>query len=325
MLINEMAKDLGILRENLEDENSWQYRVKYSVLGLQLLASLYDKNDDLIVEDETLGNTVSHQHVTSRISRLAQVYGLTEYDTEKVLELYKKTGYVLSKRNRLAYPKVTNAWIDGTHLIRGIHPSKADKVSGISMMMKTGISNDVSLDEMFGIPQLKITEWFATLLKTITNWRAFTDGGDVEYLNTADSANKGYWSGNLPECGEQTLCRSNDKLHYWILANTSGSIKCAMLPGWRTRDSEYYRIAIALRILAKNAPKVLIKKHRYTASIRYDYLLPPAEQNFIELCSWRENETDKDYKQRIHRVIAIELCQSISSIFTKMEYVIEEE
>jgi len=91
MLINEMAKDLGIFRENNEDENSWQYRVKYSTLGLQLLASLYDKNDDLIVEDETLGNTVSHQHITSgRISRLAQVYGLTESDTEKVLELYKK-------------------------------------------------------------------------------------------------------------------------------------------------------------------------------------------------------------------------------------------
>ena len=320
-----MAKDLGILRENHEDENSWQYRVKYSTLGLQMLASLYDKNDDLIVEDEALGNTVSHQHITSRISRLAQVYGLTEADAENILELYKKTGYVLSKRNRLAYPKATTAWIGGTHLIRGIHPSNADKASGISMMMKASIANDVSIDEMFGLPQLETTKWFAKLLKSINNWRAFTNSGDVEYLNTTELANKGYWSDNPPKCGEQTLCRSSDKLTYWILANVSGDVKCATLPDWRTQGDEYYRIAIALRILAKNAPKVLIKKHQYTASIRYDYLLPTAEQNFIELCSWRENETDNDYMQRLHRVITIELCQSIFSIFTKMGYVIEED
>ena len=324
-LINEMANDLRILRENHEDENSWQYRVKYSVLGLQMLASLYGKNDDLIIEDEALENTVSHQHITNRSSKLAQIYGLAESDAERILELYKKTGFILNKRNRLAYSKATVGQIEGAHIIRGTHPSKADGVSGICMMVKNYTGDAVNIDEMFGLPQLDILKWFAKLQKTFNNWRQFVDSGDVEYLNINAPAQKGYWNGKHPAHGEQTLCRSNDKLNYWILKNVSGNIKCATLPNWRTHDGEYYRIAIALRIATGNSPKVLIKKHRNTASIRYNYLLPPAEQNFIELCSWRESEADNDYLQRLHRIISIELYQSIFSLFAKMGYVIEEE
>jgi len=324
-LIDEMAKDLSILRENHEDEKSWQYRVKYSVLGLQMLASLYDKNDDLIIEDETLGNPVSHQHTTNRASRLAQVYGLAQSDVEMILELYKKTGFILSKRNRLAYPNATVGQIEGAYIIRGIHPSKANGVSGICMMANSDSEDVVKIDEMFGFPQLGISKWFAKLQKTINNWRLFVDNGDIEYLNINDPTQKGYWNGKPPTHGGQTLCRSNDKLNYWILTNISGNIKCAALPTWRTRDGEYYRIAIALRIITGKSPKVIMKKHRNTASIKYDYLLPPAEQNFIELCSWREDDTDNVYLQRLHRIISIELYQSIFSLFERMGYFIEEE
>ena len=327
MLISEIAKDLGILRENHENETSWQYRVKYSAVGFQVLASLYDKNDDLIVGDESLGDTVSHQYVTGRASRISQIYGLAEVDTDRILELYKKTGYILSKRNRLTYPKTTTGRIDESYLARGVHPSNAIGVSGICMITKYGTVNDVSIDEMFDLPQPEITEWFAKFLKTINNWRPFKENAEVEYLNINEAANKGYWSGRPPMHGEKTLCRSrsSDKSNYRILSGKPSGVECATLPDRRTCGEEYYRMAIALRVAADNRPKVWIRKHCNTVSIKYNYLLPPAEQSFIELCSWRKSESDDKYTQRLHRVVAINLYQVVSLLFAKMGYVIEEE
>ena len=323
-LINEIAKGLGILRESYEDDASWQYRVKYSTLGLQALASLYDKNDDIIVEEIT-DSTVSHQHVTSRMQRLLQIYDISESDALKILELYKKTGYVLSKRNRLTYPKTTIARASDVYLARGVHPSKATKVSGACMMITSCVADEINIGEMFGFSSLDINFWYAKFIKTISNWKQFSEAEEVEHLNINEPANKGYWRGEPPQSGEITICRSVDRFHYWMLKATPYGIERASLPDWRTHDGEYYRIAIALRTMYGNPPRMKVKKHQNTVIIEYDYLLPPAEQNFVELCSWRMNKNDNEYMQRLNRVIAIDLCADIATLFAKMGYTIEEE
>jgi hypothetical protein len=324
-LINEITRNLGIFRELCEDEATHQWRVKYSVIGLQLLASLYDKNDD-IPSGEDAEDTVSHQYVTGRAKKLASIFAVSETDAERILELYKETGFVLTKRNRLTYPNTTLSCVGDVCLARGIHPSDAIGVSGLCMLVKPNkVAEISSVQEMFSLSEIDIIQWFKKFEKSITNWKSLTNEDDVNYLNINESANKGYWNGSQPKRGQQTLCRTSDMLNYWLVKSTLDGIKCSLLPSWATREGEYYRIAIALRVLANNSPLLRIKKHQSTFNVAYDYLLPPAEQNFVEVCSWRKNETDAEYTQRLHRVFEISLYTVITELFSRMGYTIEEE
>jgi len=321
-LISEISKVLKILREPYEDDAAYQWRVKYSVIGLQILASLYDKNNDFPADD-VVDNSVSHQHVTVRASKLAQIFGVSDIDTGRVLKLYKATGFILSKRNRLTYSQPTFSCVGEVCLARGVHPSIAIGISGLCMLTNHSANDGVATEKMFNLPTIGILQWFERFAKTFVCQKPLPDKDDIEYLNINEPVNKGYWSGNPPTQGNQTLCRTTDKLNYWIAEGTSDGVKCALLPEWRTRGSEYYRIAIAMRVLANNPPRMRMKKYRSTAVLEYNYLLPPAEQNFLELCSWRKDENDVPYRQRLRRIITIGLSPAIIALFEKMGYLIE--
>ena len=52
VLLEKIALDLSIKKEDSELDENWRRRVLYSVTGLQMLASLYDYEDANITDDE---------------------------------------------------------------------------------------------------------------------------------------------------------------------------------------------------------------------------------------------------------------------------------
>ena len=319
-LLVKIADDLCIAKEQDEADETWKRRVFYSVTGLQMLSSLYDFDDDMSFGDEVSDNTVSMQHVLHRGKNLAEIFGENSFDADRVRELYIQNGFMLYKNNRLAYPKTTFAEAEGMFLARGLPPWKAKKVSGLGMMTQKASVAAVRVEDMFNIERSSIGDWFDKFINTISWEKVDCLPQDVEWLNISEKPTIGYWLSKPPQRGF-SLCRTKSKVvkDYNLLRVSDGVARCP-LPTWRVENGEYYRIAIALRVLNNNAPTVMFKKQKHTVTAKFDYLLPPAEQNFIELFSWNTSDKPSDLSGRLERVFAIDLHKTITTVFERLGY-----
>lgn len=321
-MINKIADDLNIRREGNESKESWKNRILYSLTGLQMLSSLYDCDDSSLADLDYQNGTISMQHVLKRGGKLVKVFDLTDDCAEKIRELYVSGGFMLHKNNRLAPPLLTISGIGNVALFRGLPPWKASNVSGLGIW---GIEeNTACIEDMFNIEKQNIPDWFDNFMNRV-HWRKIqTLYADVEFLNITEPSKYGYWLQRPPSNGT-TVCRTiNAGERQYSLLKFGEDIKVCHLPNWFATHGEYRRIAIALRIYANNRPTVRITKHRYTANIAFDYMLPPSEQIFAELYSWSAEANPFDIRGRLLRIISIELLPIYKTIFIRLGFNLQE-
>jgi hypothetical protein len=295
-LLKEMSSDLNIPKDKTESDAEWERRVLYSVLGLQMLTSLYDYEDSGYREpdrDET-DKTVSMQHVLSRGKKLSELYelNLNDNEIESIRELFIYTGYMLHKANRLIYPPTKIARYSGVLFYRGLPPWKAINVSGMGLYEIGKNSDSIRLSEMFSFCDTDNSTWFETFIKSV-NWSNINSlPDDVEFLNISKQATSGYWLSTPPNNGI-TLCRTKVDHKRYTLLKFGETLESFDLPEWLVRvtnddnsirkyaQQEYFRIANALRIKNGLIPKAEFSASDFITKIKFDYLLPPAEQNFV--------------------------------------------
>jgi hypothetical protein len=290
------------------------------------LSSLYDKYDDL-EDDVNYYASVSKQHISNRAKKLAEILEVEQEYCEEILSLYTKAGFILNKSNRLAYPSASTAQVEKGFIARGIHPSVAFLVSGIGFFVKEETARYADVDDMFNLVADDIMKWHELFIKSMRgNWNADANLTNFEFINTNVKPWKSYWT-DIPPKNGLSLCRSKDKAYriYRLISVKQDNINSALLPYWSMKNGEYLRLAISLRIIANNPPRVRAKKYGKTAIFDYDYLLPPSEQNFIEVYSWKHDNSQSADRWPKSRIVAIEMYQLFIKIFRRMGYLVEED
>ena len=305
-----------------ETDEDWTRRVCYSVIGLQMLASLYDQPDSLD-PTKTPDETVPMRHILNRGERLAKILigndGENGVDVKKIRNLYFHNGFMLHKRHRLAYPQSSFATVSNNmFLARGCPPWKTAKASGLGMLTSEASTEPMPVEDMFHIERSAIGDWFEKFLGTV-RWETNSLPQDIEWLNVHESPKQRYWSGKQPKDGI-SLCRTKSKTgkDYFLWRISDGIAQQCRLPEWRTKGYEYLRIAIALRSLYNNHPMVTFKRLLNTVSVVFDYLPPPTEHRFMKLYSW-SNLGDPFSEM----VFAIDLFETIKTIFARLSYKIQ--
>ena len=320
-LIDRISTDLDIKKGLHEDIDSWQKRVIYSCIGMNMLASAYDYDD---FEIEPSENTVSMQHVKNRGDALAEI--LTN-DTvnpeliEEIRDLYIRTGFLLHKANRLTYPNLKYSSYGDIYFSRGQTPWTVNHISGLALFATECNQENtlINWEEMFCIEEKSIMHWYEQFEKAL-NWSVIsTLPADVEYINISESQYQGYWQKHSPKSGI-TLCRDQRGVQQYQLIKITDKYMRCNLPDWRVAGKEYIRIALALRIQSDRVPSVTIRQDGKIAEIYADYLLPPFEQNMFELFSWPDSKNIS-----WNRVISIKILPLMIELFTRMGFKIIEE
>jgi len=343
-LLQTIGTDLLIRQMPDEANDAWARRVCYSVIGLQMLSSLYDLDEDAFFDNESSDShdifeaTVSMQRILNRGERLAEIFKKKDDDndfdvkkfSEKIRELYIHNGFMLHKNYRLAYPPSSFAKAGNMYLARGVPPWKAAKASGLGMLTEEISTNatPTSVEEMFNIERSTIGNWFEKFLGTF-RWETNPLPQDVEWLNIHEPPTRRYWSGKPPKDG-YSLYRTKSSTgtdDYFLVMVSNGIEQQYRLPTWRGVDGEYRRIAIALRTLYNNTPTVTFQKPKEltrAVTFKFDYLLPPTEQRFIELYSWCNLNDPFALPGRLERIFAIDLYETVKTILERLSYKIQE-
>lgn len=316
-IIQIIARDLDIKPGNKETFHDWQKRVVYSYIGLNMLAAVYDY-DDIEINDNHK-KTVSKQHIMNRGKELANIF-LLEYDDDFLQEmqkLYIKTGYLLDSPNRLTYPSFRCCLADCNFLLtRGQLPWTVNKMSGLGTLASEYSNTELTVwEEMFDIEKTPILEWFAQFIKTV-QWSDYQLPQDVEYLNIIGKPTNRYWQKNIDN-NSLTLCREHNNIdfrQYWLI-DLSKRRAIYKVPKWQANDNEYLRIALALRVQAKNFPIVRVQHMGDISKVEIDYLLPPAEHNFFELYSWPYNN-----KPQWNRIVSKDVWPYFKVMFSRLGF-----
>lgn len=319
--VNTISEQLNIIKGSKEPESNWQKRVLYSSIGINMISATYDYDDDSLFGSES--NSVSMQHIHKRGKIIIEAYdGLVNMKFEEndlpgyIRKIYIKTGYILHKNNRLTYPPFTQAKYNGIYLTRGQVPWTVTAMSGIGTYSKKELAGaTISLSDMFHFEKSSITEWYQTFESSILWTRISKLPDDIEYVNTTDNISNGYWTSKPPGKGI-VLCRSSHEgERVYKLLKINDTIESCTLPSWRVDKHEYLRIALALRVRTGNSPVLVVKPDNSIAVICYNHLLPPFEQNFVDLYSWPAEKNS-----RYRRIISIQLLPVFIDLFRHMGY-----
>ena len=232
---------------------------------------------------------------SNRGKELANIFQIDFFDDllQEIQDLYIKTGYLLHSSNRLTYPTFRCGSSDNqVFLTRGQLPWEVDKMSGLGTLASVGNNSEmISWEEMFDIEPTPILDWFAEFENTVRWSDCYQLPQNVKYLNIKGKSAYGYWQNNIDD-NSLILCRENDNSasrQYWLL-DLSEHMAIYKIPEWKVNDKEYLRIALALRVKARNYPSIQVQQMGTISKVKIDYLLPPAEQNFFELYSWPDFE-----------------------------------
>lgn len=286
----------------------------YSAVGKCMLASLYDPDED----DQDEIQSVSMQHILARGCELIDSYRSLipsfdsnwTYETEDLSEVmrqvYRNSGYIMHKANRLSPAKSTCGYQDGVIYARGVDLNEKWAMSGLGFYRLTPKCNEstIPVGQMFTIPEQGITEWWKGILST-RSWKRMERLPDqVEYLNTCRKGKEPYWLTKCPDSGIiLAKILEPGESRYVLLKCHDGKREYAALEPWLTIGTAYLRISIALQNSVGFSSEANITSNGDIMTVSLKYLLPPEEQCFFELFSWPIRTIDTKWTRNMAKEI----------------------
>ncbi len=328
-----LSKQMQIPKCNSEQLLEWSFRICYSGAAKHMLAGLYDYEKD---------SKASVQHIKDRAGKFLKQFiffvpdvrdlmnDMTACLPEILYGIYEKAGFFYHQPNRVV-PAVSKK-IRGEGLIfhRGFFPSIYENMSGAGPYLFAEVEKDreqeeESVSEAFSLPSGQINFWWQRFLRTC-HWYPEHLPAGTEFLAIRRKKGDPYWRGKWPitEPGLYTLAQYGfGKKQYALCRRTTKGTEQAALPGWQAQNQEYIRIAVALLYQVNTLPSVYVRKKESYVIIRSGYLLPPAEQCFLELYSWPEDPSNRS-SYPWYRRMKCEVYPTYKAIVQNLGFFIEE-
>lgn len=349
VLSRELFPELTEYFRELDDKKRFQ--IFYSSLGLQMLSSLYDYDEETAPAPATSTNfSVSMSHALNRGKQLVKAYrdlypkvfpikSDTDEDSslvQKIRAIYLKTGHMLHQQERLCPPRENNACWHEIAFMRGTFPwaLHGTKISGLGMYK--ALSPAKSMTNIWGIFHIEdqpIDEWWRIFFKTL-HWenRELPEGIEFFQFNRKPAGK--YWgntqsrfinlfrSKSFPR--SYGLCQHEEGAT-WKVCRISAELlsipsTSALTQAGDHQTTDYMRVAIALMHLQRISYEARIEKGPSISKIHLGQLLPPYEQNLFELYSWPKSTANEMW----HRCLRSELLPLFEHILKNLGFDIQE-
>lgn len=322
-LLEKSSEKLNILCGNTETELSYKSRLLYSMLGRMAYASLWDTEEEQ--------EFISLIHFTRRIETLlysyTEMYPEIKYsfpeDSKKISEdirrLFQNTGQFYHSPNKISTAAYRKAEIHQTVFLRGASLSESVCISGLGMYQMTEhVSDDIrQVNEMFRLSDSPAEYWNQTVQNA--KWHEMQTEQLLEYLCTEPPFRRGYWV-QKPDKEMISLARTADMQNrlYYLYQLQEDKLLVSQLPVWMTANDQYRLLSNGCLMQMQKLPELSFHEDGEIIRISLRYLLPPAEQNFLELYSWPENYLN--LPRHFQRICSKAIFPSIKLIFEKNGY-----
>ena len=322
-LLSVISNQYHIKRGLQETEESWKTRLIYSICGMMAYAALWDD----------LEEPISIVHLKKRIRSILSAYKsiypelsislpYASADLEdEIANLFLSTGVVYHRPNRIAPSMKHEELFSGILFQRGIPLDNISHVSGIGYYSKQdGGTNPDKIKTMFGLEQENLQSlWHETL--TTATWKSIQSfEHNIEYLRLMPPFTRGYWITTPDTTGVVSILRIgvNGSQLYYLYRYAGATLEVSPLPQWQVESSHYRTLACACLSTYGTLAPIEFAEDGELTHIRFGYLLPPRELDFLKLYSWPEECTSlpSDFKRKL----STEVFRAIRDILSDEGY-----
>lgn len=321
------AKELNIKIGYREDAVTWKARIIYSILGRMALASLWDREDELI----------SITHFEGRIKELRKAY-LKLYpevgviftaDSDKlakeIYNIYLSTGFIYHSPYRIAPVPERVSSGSSIKFIKGANLKRDIFMSGLGTYINSYIEDirkTYDIEDIFGLQKENIADYSQRIING-ADWSKMNNTDNVEYLREEAPFTGGYWKNEPEKDGRVSLLKVNYLGSYsCYLYYYDKGLFVSSLSGWMTNEGEYRRIAVGMIKSRGRLPETLYKRDGDIVKIEINYLFPPSELNFIKLYSWPGNS--RVIESKFKRVMQKDVFETIKAYLESIGYIFRE-
>ena len=330
-LLKTIADEFNIKQGNSESEVSWMARVVYSYLGQVGYSSLWDIQEDLLPPTITHFKTRIEKSLESILDIYPELIGVFSMDsTQQSDEIYKiflDSGNVYHQPNRLSVPAPQYGVGKNNHYLRGNPISEKRCISGL------GSYNPISQSE--GIQTVPIAFFFQLMEKSLgdtwkdiisnAHWVNADETRGMQYLLTKPPYKSSYWT-NIPDlAGEISLARQGlpGSYLYYLYRAVGRRTTFSQLPLWMTKEGNYRILSNACLHARGTLLPTYYKLDGEIVYLRFGYLLPLEEMNFVRLYSWPTIFVA--YPHDFSRVMARSVFEDLRTILEETGFQFQEE
>lgn len=332
-LLTEISNKLGIFRGENEDENSFKFRIVYSIAGVQGLASLSDREDR---------DYISINHFKKRITDIFKAYlklypevsrylekGKYKIDDNDIIndiyKIYLSSGNFYHANNKLYEPLSKEVKYKNIKFKRKYSIYEKNLLSGLGLY-------EINYDE---IPEdySKMTDLLSFFcIENITlnkYYLEYVDSREYVYKDRSDELMflfhsdfySGYWRSKPIETnGVKSLVKIKSEVYKLYMYNEKNIMFCD-LKEWESEGDHFIKLSNA--ILHKNnaLPKISYSFDGSIVYVKLGYILPPEEMNLFRLYSWPDKYSD--FAMSMNRIMQSDVFNVFKEILTYRGYEFE--
>ena len=358
-LLGIAARELNIAPAPGEPPERWAYRVLYSMTCRMAYASLFDEpeetSDDRIEDVSTRHFKTRFKSIRSEyLCLFPEVSAFLSDDShslsdEEIYDLYLRAGYFYHTLKRISRSTPSCAVENRIRFERGMPLCRPQRMSGAGMytLADTDSAYRPALlrtpGEMFGLPRLPLKDQWTKLLH-LADWRQMPDGMQLEYLPEKPPFFRKFWRGH-PVKDTVSVCAAaqaetgaKGPASYYLYDTRTTPAQLGCLPEWLTHDPHFqqqnrnalpkrhpnthtpYRLINACLAAQGKLPPVLYSMRGSVAELSLQYILPPAEETFLQLYSWPV----LNQNGRFRRWITVPVFESVRAILESLGYAFAE-
>ena len=338
-LLRRIAEEYSIRRGEGEEESSWTVRIIYSYLGQMALASLFDRPEE---------GEVSIVHVKRRIERILESFRrmypelkdlLSEHASnntasskdwklsDEIYDIYQNTGCIYHRGDHVMTAAASDCVADGIRFLRGHALGERKNLSGLgSYQVANEPDSTFRLEEMFQMEQISPAEIWDLCVENADFRLSSFETSQMWFLRTEPPIIGSYWIKKPGKSGTAGLMRtdSGGKQIYYLYRYEGSSLRASQLPDWQVQNSQYLVLANGCLMKEGVLPPARFRDSRWTVSLHFGYLPPPAELNLWKLYSWPEDGLSGLKGKNFDRICDRRVFQVIRGTMENLGYRFEE-
>lgn len=296
-LIEEISKDLGIIKFQTEDEKSYNCRVIYSCLACWIKASTLDFSQS---DDAAIG--VSKSHILNKNQRILEEI-LARLPDAKTYFYDEKMNVVSEMRDRLIkigeldqvgfktdialHRRESISFFAGVQREMGYLFGERSIAVGLSQIKL--VQKDRTVNEKIAIETEDACSWLEQYLQNAI-WRKVNELDDkYQYFNPyiKSGNNHGCWQNVCPE-DNYVLFRNESRTgyEYFMLNRRNNGIYLNKIDSFLVSLGEVKRMMFALRKQGNNAVRAYTKVQKDCVRIILGATVPDREENILYTYAW---------------------------------------
>jgi len=342
-LLHDISNEFHIEQGERESEEKWKSRTIYTLLGRMAYASLSDHLEDEEVIPEK-GESISITHFKRRIQTILSSY-LELYPEvvslfpvekdglcEEIYDTYLKSGCLYHTAYRISASAPCMARQNGIQFERGMPLDRSQYISGLGSYLPLNCAAEKgrvysSASEMFALQGKTLSEVWTELISE-AKWIPLHTSETIEYFHKKVSYSR--WRKTPEQDQPMSIARIGKPGNYlyYLYRIQEGQILGSQLPQWLVDDpfygsSAYFTVSNACLAVSSCVPTINYKTDGAIVQVKFQYLLPPAEMNWVRLYSWPG--AFFNFPNNFTRIFNTDVFQAIKAVLEQMGYQFTEE